>query len=837
MKAKKVIIALLIACISFGAMFIFATGQFTVDTALPAAFATNDRPTNQNYSSINTIQTQLVQLGKLDGPAQGVAVQGNYAYIATGTDVLQIVDISNPASPHVVGEWECEEDITVCYIGTTVWRVDVAGDYAFVRSSASLYVIDISNPTNPQLANQWFLDTGGYPSWTPFTKDGHKIYTRAANFDGTLRIDRFDVSDPLNLVREATWTELDYGSADLDLAVQGDYMYIVSFSELTIYDISSDPVQVSSVPLNSLTDAVAIVDNYVYVGDVQNVHIIDVSDPTEPVSKGQIDNSQVGFVIDLHIDGDILYVSQKYGPLKSFSIENREQPVFLASYPMSSEPNVLHQVRTQDEYVYATDGEAFYILTHESVEVPPGSTLVFLPTILTSHIDIPVASLLTPFDANLFDLVGPSSWATNYGKIPEIVVASDGVSLHVLAHDYNSATPWRAVLLRIEPTSTGYAVTQALTDLPMLDRIMGLAVDASGNRYYATAVNEASIVDPYYPPANTYRNDIVRVVKVDPTGTVLFNVDLDIARHAFSANAEMIINPMTASSARLAVGGNEIALVHGINTGPDWNIGGRRHQKALSTRLDATTGDVTRVASVWVSHSFDQRLLYDGEGIIEHHLGDAYPRYLVFGRNHTSYPLFHIKGDLGENNTRTRLGNIALIENDPAYGYIALFATESSSGTGDIINGPRNLAIVRVHKEDNSIDPALPDTLTVISNGVQRTNRLKWLTTYSSNSNLHAERPKLVGIGADQYIVLWEEWSSSGSFSNIFNGVYAMRIDDKGTILQGATLITTAHHLHRGDDAFLLDGRAAWMTGSADEKQLHIHFVDASLAYEVITLD
>ena len=300
----------------------------------------------------------------------------------------------------------------------------------------------------------------------------------------------------------------------------------------------------------------------------------------------------------------------------------------------------------------------------------------------------------------------------------------------------------------------------------------------------------------------------------------------------------MIINPMVAATSRLAVGGNEIALVHGINTDPDWNIGGARHQKALSTRLDATSGAIIRTSSVWVSHSFDQRLLYDGEGIIEHHLGDAYPRYIVFARNHTSYPLFHIKGDLGENNTRTRLGNIALIENDLAYSYIALFATENSADTGSTINGPRNLAIVRVKGSDNSIDPSLPDTLTVTSSGTQYTNRLRWLTNYSASSNLHAERPKLIGIGGDQYVVLWEEWLNTGDYySDTFNGVYGMVIDAKGNILRAATLITDEHHLHRGDDAFLLDNRAAWMTGNAVEQKLYIHLVDASLNYEMVTLD
>jgi hypothetical protein len=229
--------------------------------------------------------------------------------------------------------------------------------------------------------------------------------------------------------------------------------------------------------------------------------------------------------------------------------------------------------------------------------------------------------------------------------------------------------------------------------------------------------------------------------------------------------------------------------------------------------------------------------LYDGEGIIEHHLGDAYPRYIVFGRDHTSFSLFHIKGELGENNTRTRLGNIALVEKDPSYDYIALFVTESTSDVGSTIDGPRNLAIVRVKGSDNSIDPSLPDTLTVTSKGRRYTNRLRWLTRYSASSDLHAERPKLIGLGGDRYLVLWEEWLETGRYADTFNGVYGMAIDDRGNILRAATLLTDEHHLHRGDDAFLLDNRAAWMTGNALEQKLYIHFVDASLNYEMVTLD
>lgn len=459
-------------------------------------------------------------------------------------------------------------------------------------------------------------------------------------------------------------------------------------------------------------------------------------------------------------------------------------------------------------------------------------TTLYLPMIATP--DMLISSVLTPFNANTSDLSGPSNWRTKYGKSPEIIVASNGTELDVLAQDYNSATAWSCVMLHIVPTSDGgYKASQLLTDIPMLDRVMGLAVDAAGNRYYATGVDESSLISSSYPPLNTYRSNIVRVVKLNAAGAVLFNIDLDTARYAYASNAEMIINPMTFGSSRLALGGSEVALLHSINTSPDGN--GVRHQKALSTRLNATTGAITRVSSIWVSHSFEQRLLYDGQGINEYHLGDAYPRNVVLGRNHTSYPLFYIKGTVGDNNTHSRLGNMALIENDATYKYIALFATENSTTTGNTIDGPINLAIVRINGSNNSVDPSLSDTLTVTSAGTQYTNHLKWLTSYTAGSNLHAERPKLVAIGGDQYIVLWEEWLSSSS--DTFNGVYGMVIDANGGTVHPATLITKDYHLDRGDDAFLLNNRAGWMTGNTAEKKLYLHLVDAALNYQLITLN
>lgn len=454
-----------------------------------------------------------------------------------------------------------------------------------------------------------------------------------------------------------------------------------------------------------------------------------------------------------------------------------------------------------------------------------------------------IAELLVPFDTNTMDVEGPAGWSTQYGKSPEIVAVPRGRTIDVLVQDYAMGPDGRAFVLRLEPSADDYVIT-AVLEPPMLDRIMGFARDPSDALYVATGVNETDTLTLEDPMPGQYRSGIVRVVKVGWDGTVQFDTDLDLARQATGEAPELLINPMVAATSRLAFGGNAVALVHGINTDTDWAIMAR-HQKALTTHLDATTGDVTRTSSIWVSHSFDQRMFHDGTGFVELHLGDAYPRDVVLARvepDSGAYSLLAIKGPTGANNTFTRLGNAALVEGDPTYGYLALFATEPTPGTEGMIAGSRELGVVRVRRDFETldpgagmhIDPGMPDTFDVQSGGQNRQNRLRWLTSYQAEGGQsHAERPKLVPLGGDAYAVLWERWDAAGS---TFAGTWGMVIDATGATLAEPAALTDAH-LPRGDDAFPLDGEAAWITGDATARQLHVHVIDAQLAYRRIVVE
>jgi hypothetical protein len=243
---------------------------------------------------------------------------------------------------------------------------------------------------------------------------------------------------------------------------------------------------------------------------------------------------------------------------------------------------------------------------------------------------------------------------------------------------------------------------------------------------------------------------------------------------------------------------------------------------------------------MWVSHSFDQRALYDGSGFVELHLGDAYPRFVTLGHYNDDggeggYAVYTIKGAEGANNTYTRLGGIVQTS-DPTYGYMALFATERTATTGATVNGTRDVALVRIqsnfaslNNDDPFIEQSGVDTQNVNSSGEDVTNYVRWLTDLGAGN--HAERPRIAPVGGDQYVVLYEQWVNDG---DDFGGTYAMTVSSSGAIVAGPTEVPGDHHIGRGDDAVTLGDRAVYVTGG--EGALYLNLVGADLTAERISL-
>ncbi|MCL5074244.1 MAG: hypothetical protein M1136_01130 [Chloroflexi bacterium] len=87
----------------------------------------------------------------LPGVVQGVAMAGNYAYVAAGSSGLRIIDVSNATSPREVGYYVTAGDAR---------GVVLAGDRAYVANVDGLRIIDVSNATSPREVGYYV--TAGY---------------------------------------------------------------------------------------------------------------------------------------------------------------------------------------------------------------------------------------------------------------------------------------------------------------------------------------------------------------------------------------------------------------------------------------------------------------------------------------------------------------------------------------------------------------------------------------------------------------------------------------------------------------------------------------------------
>jgi uncharacterized secreted protein with C-terminal beta-propeller domain len=206
------------------------------------------------------------------GWAWGVAVAGNYAYVADGQAGLQVIDVSNPARPVHVGAFETSGSAS---------DVAIAGNYAYVAEKprwagnnyiggGGLEVIDVSNPANP-------ARVGGYDSREVYA-EGVAVasgYAYVADYRDGVQV--INVSNPANPARVRGFGT---GGYAWDVAIAGNYAYVADGGDgfftwpgqgLVVFDISTQasPARVGSFAASAYSSGVTVSGNLIYVADYQ----------------------------------------------------------------------------------------------------------------------------------------------------------------------------------------------------------------------------------------------------------------------------------------------------------------------------------------------------------------------------------------------------------------------------------------------------------------------------------------------------------------------------------------------------------------------------------------
>ncbi len=282
-----------------------------------------------------------LQVGFYDtlGSAWDVTVAGGYAYVPQGVHGpvgltwggLSIVDVSDPGSPNPVSF------TNTAYIGLDVAVAEpyaylVHGDCRFGQATCwgGLQVVDVSVPAAPCTVGDYDLGVPGV-YWVAQGVEvaGSLAYVVGGPYGGRasdgfgLRV--VDVSDPFSpTLVGLLQSGLEGWWSGWDIAVAGRYAYLTAGrAGLHVVDISNPaaPVEVAAYATLGLAHSLALAEGRAYVAvDEDGLWVFDVADPTVPVLLGSHDTP--GYACDVAVEGGMAYVADGSAGLRVIDVSD-----------------------------------------------------------------------------------------------------------------------------------------------------------------------------------------------------------------------------------------------------------------------------------------------------------------------------------------------------------------------------------------------------------------------------------------------------------------------------------------------------------------------------------
>ena len=271
--------------------------------------------------------------------AADVAVSGSYAYVAAGQDGLRVLEVSDPANLREVGHYDPPGDPGYAT------EVTVDGAYAYISDGPfGLRVVDVSNPTNPVEVGSLAFPAYAYD----IAVSGSFAYIANATFG--LRI--IDVSDPARPQEVAVYDTPDWA---VDVSLSGSQAYLADTGGgLRIIDVSnpSRPRQLGFYSTPGYAFRVEASGAYVYLAEYlfSDLSIIDVSDPGNPRQVGVFDTPDAQFAVA--VSGSHAFVANSYDGLRVFDVSDPQSP---GETDVIDTPGEAYDVVVSGNYAYVAD--------------------------------------------------------------------------------------------------------------------------------------------------------------------------------------------------------------------------------------------------------------------------------------------------------------------------------------------------------------------------------------------------------------------------------------------------------------------------------------------------
>lgn len=485
-----------------------------------------------------------------------------------------------------------------------------------------------------------------------------------------------------------------------------------------------------------------------------------------------------------------------------------------------------------------------------------------------------------------FDTVGASSEQSGpTAETPQILTARIGNSWYVAWQKQGEGGSGGPMLTRFDSAGPGWR--KAWTKPMALDLLGGFASD--GNQLFVLTTKEEDLSDDMRTVR--YRSGVVELAKYDADGNELWRRDLNSADYlgpAVDGKADnAFYSPMTGATGCMAHGAGKLAIAMSSNGLP---ADGIRHQHAKFLMVDVDGNGYGGGTQTSWRHSFDQRVSFDGTDFVFMDLGDdgflagagIAMRKIKFADSKPQYSEnlegTYIYARLGDGNfSYTSLGDFLSLDD----GYVAVFSSErrndtaARQGFSKPVLDPRNLALVHVVKDFDLVEDATATTgrgpqprrgnvdinyqstqskfpIRVTNNVVDSPGAsvtiarpgepaskvtqtgVVWLTNY--RAGVSVERPKIARVAADEFVLLWEEWSYLGK-DLTYQSTHAMLVDRQGNVIKPAQAIAARLCPGGADRVFSVQGKAAFFSGDAAAGKITLHNVDRDLNLTSVDLE
>jgi ABC-type Fe3+ transport system permease subunit len=335
-----------------------------------------------NFPGDNT--THLWQMGEqqIGGPSVSVIVRDDIAFVAERGEGIEILNVTDPESlTEIIDYYDNESYFT---------DMEIRGDYLYAAAGRNgLTIFDISDVYNT------FLPVSLLPGLTNDTEflelDNNLVYLDN-NKKGFSIIDVSDVTAPQILSNTTFETD------SRDIAISGDYAYIVGYSSgIIVYDISNsiEPIkkisyksfnssnvyeEILSEPPNNATlttinaEAIEIIGNTAYVAlGLSGLAIFDISDP--------LNISLLGYKSDIkpigvNVVGDYSYVTVKDVSVDDYGLTILDTSNFSDISEISYYNTTLYT--TEDIFIDETSNKIYLAQGKGGIHVIDGSNILAL---------------------------------------------------------------------------------------------------------------------------------------------------------------------------------------------------------------------------------------------------------------------------------------------------------------------------------------------------------------------------------------------------------------------------------------------------------------------------